>query len=93
MLTLVYVLFVYSHKVTYFFMACLVLKACNFCVAGLMISSDGETNFCSLIHGQQCKVWCCMYMPYGVTPQYITVDVEGVYVGQKFSDSIVFGKY
>jgi hypothetical protein len=61
MLTLVYVLFVYSHKVTYFFMACLVLKACNFCVAGLMISSDGETNFCSLIHGQQCKVWCCMY--------------------------------
>jgi len=39
---------VYSWIAAYFFMACLVLKACNFCVAGLMMSSDGETNFCSL---------------------------------------------
>lgn len=33
---------------TYFFMACLVLKACSFCVAGLIMSSDGETYFDSL---------------------------------------------
>jgi hypothetical protein len=37
-----------SYRATHFFMACLVLKACSFCVAGLMISSDGETNFGSL---------------------------------------------
>jgi len=41
-------LLIFSCKATYFFMACLVLKACNFCVAVLMMSSDGETNFCSL---------------------------------------------
>jgi hypothetical protein len=35
---------------THFFMACLVLKACSFCVAGDMISSEGETYCCGLYH-------------------------------------------
>lgn len=33
---------------THFFMACLILKAANFCVAGDMISSEGETYCCAL---------------------------------------------
>lgn len=33
---------------TYFFMACLVLNVCSFCVAGDMISSEGETYCCVL---------------------------------------------
>jgi len=41
---------------TYFFMTCLVLNACSFCVAGLIMSSDGETNFCSLSWRQYCTV-------------------------------------
>jgi hypothetical protein len=37
------VLFDSSTRMTYFFMACLVLKAASFCVAGDIISSEGET--------------------------------------------------
>jgi hypothetical protein len=38
----------YAFQITYFFMACLVLNACSFCVAGDMISSEGETYCWSL---------------------------------------------
>jgi hypothetical protein len=38
-----------SLSVTYFFIACLVLKAWSFCVAGDMISSEGET-YCCVLH-------------------------------------------
>lgn len=34
---------------TYFFIACLVLKACSLLVAGDMISSEGET-YCTFLH-------------------------------------------
>ena len=37
-----------SECITNFFMACLVLKAVSFCVAGDMISSEGLTYCCGL---------------------------------------------
>jgi hypothetical protein len=44
--------FIAPSAIAYFFMACLVLKACSFCVAGDMISSEGDTYFSALYLSQ-----------------------------------------